>query len=77
MAEISVDVSIEAPTVVHVYRSGKGVPIYSEDFTYTLTGLAGSDPATKVEIIGNDLQIWVKNPELTDHVLKIMIDAPV
>lgn len=55
MAEISVDVSIEAPTVVHVYRSGKGVPIYSEDFTYTLTGLAGSDPATKVEIIGNDL----------------------
>ena len=76
MAEISVDVSIKSPTVVHVYRSGKGTPIYLEDFTYTLTGLPGSDPATKVEIIGNDLQIWVKNPELTNHVLRIMIDAP-
>ena len=75
-AEISVDVSVQAPTVVHVYRSGKGEPIYDEDFVYELTGLPGLDPLTEAEVVGNELRIWVKNPALTDQVLRITIEPP-
>jgi hypothetical protein len=76
-AEISVDVSIDVPTVVHVYHSGKGQPIYEDSFVYKLSGLPGLDPLTTTEVVGNELRIWVKNPELTDHVLRITIDPPV
>ena len=37
------DTSIDAPTVVFVYRSGKGEPLYAQDFAYELSGPAGTD----------------------------------
>lgn len=75
-AEVLVDAKISAPTIVHIYRGGKGQPIFGNDFQFTLGGPAGTDSRTKTEIIGNELQIFVKNPAMTGEQLTITVSAP-
>jgi hypothetical protein len=75
-AEVTVDATIQAPTVVHVYRSGSGEPIFGDDFAYELGGPAGTDELTTVETVGNELRILVGNPDMTGEVLTITIAAP-
>ena len=61
---IKIDTSIDAPTVVFVYRSGKGEPLYAQDFAYELSGPAGTDNMTTASVVGNQLIISVGNKAL-------------
>ena len=61
---------------MHVFRQGKGEPIYDEDFTFSLAGAAGVDDGTHVEVNGNELRIHVTNPAMSRQMLQIKLRAP-
>ena len=42
-ASVEVDTSVDAPTVVYLYRDGKGDPLYGDGVEFRLSGNAGLD----------------------------------
>lgn len=61
---VQIDTKIDHPTVVHVFRSGKGISWYPHGLDVVLTGKAGEDKSTTFEIVDNEVRIMVSNKEL-------------
>ena len=64
---------IDAPTVIHVFKEGKGNSWYPLGLDVMLTGAAGQDKNTTIIEDGNQISIMVNNKELNGTNLNILI----